>query len=312
MRRSGILLGLAVVFLTGFTLKGQEIFWKDSLRLCRIENFISPGHSLLQWKYIQQLEYSLSLSDFVQVNRPNTENSNQFSLLHNLKIQSVLERQEGITFSNQFNHTLGIQIIFDSITRFHCDENTVDTRLDLKIHRNFSSSLTSLLTTRFFNDYRYHVNDSGMLLKTLQSGFLTPLVWTLSAGFCWNWKGIINLNFGLSSARLTYVRDKRVYVEQETEIYRGVRKEKSTLFEYGFSLRLLIEKSFKEKIFWKCEVQLFKNTEKPIDVSVKSNLDIKLIRFVNTNIQTRLFFEPTQNRHLQIENMISFGFNFRL
>lgn len=305
-------LGLTGYCLSGGFLKAQDLCWKDTVKLCRIKNLFSPFQPLLQWRFSQEMDYSLSFSDFLQINRPKVNKSNQFSLLQNVRLQTVLERQEYFKFSNDFLHVLGVQFFIDSITRFQFDENSVDTRLDIKIYRNFSSTLNSILTTRIFNDYNYSINDSGMLVRSLNSGFLTPLVWTFSLGFCWNWRSVISLNFGLSSVRLTYVRDKRVYSTTGADTFYGVPRDKPALLEYGFSLRMIIDKTFKEKISWKCELQLFKNYKMPLDISIKNNIDIRITRFLKTSIQTRIYYEESQSRPIQLENLISVGFNLHL
>jgi len=305
-------LGLTVVFLAVGSLKGQDICWKDTVKIIHLQDPCVPGANRLQWRWSKELDYALSCSDFLEVNRRNMKNAHQMTLLQNIKLQTILERPEGFRIRNSFFHTLGVQFFFDSISKFQFDENVLDTRFDLKIVNNFSATLSSLVTTRIFDDYFYSINDSGKQVRFLQSGFLTPLVWTFSLGFCWNWKGVLDMNFGLSSARLTYVRDKRVFSSTGQVSFFGVPKDKSALFEYGIFLRLLVDKSFREKVLWKCEIQLFKNFNTPFDFFIKNSIDIRITKYFKTSIQTRMFYEETQSQHLQLENLISFGFNFHL
>lgn len=295
----------------GNLLFAQDIYQLDTVMLFSIRQ-IAPEPDLEQWKISREFDYSVTFSDLLQLNRQHTTKSNQLEVSQNLRLQSTLVRKERVKFSNSVLHTLGVQFYFDSITRFQVDENILDTKLDLTIYRNFSGMFNSVLTTRIFNDYNYGLNDSGLMVRYLNSGFLTPLVWTFSLGFCWNWKEVIRLNFGLSTARLTYVRDKRVYSSPGTELFHGVPRNKPAALEYGFSFRLLIDKSFREKVFWKCEVGLFKNYNAPLDLSVRNDLDIRITKFLKTSIQTRIYYEESQSCHLQLENLISFGFNFHL
>jgi hypothetical protein len=71
------------------------------------------------WKkirYEQELEYSFSVSNFLFLNWHHDKNANQVILLQNLKYKFSLSGDSLVHFSGSFQHNLGLQSYFDSLT----------------------------------------------------------------------------------------------------------------------------------------------------------------------------------------------------
>jgi len=269
----------------------------------------NPGKKV---KYEQELDYSFSFSNFLFLNWHHDKNANQSILLQNLKYKFSLSGDSLVRFSGSFLHNLGLQSYFDSLTKIQTDDNTLNTRFDIRIHKNLNFTINSILTSRFMNGYDYSVDDSGSIVKILNSSFCTPLLWTFSGGFSVKWQGFGSFNLGLSTAKLTYIRDKSIFEKQKVTKFYGVPEGKGHLFEYGLSLQFLADKEFFKRVRWNCDLLVFKNYTSPVDVTLKNNFGIRINRFLKASIQTRVFYEETVSRSIQLENLVIFGFYVHL
>jgi hypothetical protein len=291
---------------------GQNLVWSDTLVMVSLLDPVDSGISLIRFRMTQDVEYSLSGTSLVFNNWHHGENRNLVSMLHHLHYRSLFTNHGNIKIINCFSHTLGIQYFFDSITRFQPDENTLDTRIESSIGKNLNFTFFSTLTTRMFNAYIYQTDQNGSLLKTLSASFLTPLIWTFSAGFGWTFTQLGTFSIGLSAGKFTWIRNRKVFDQQKTGIFYGIPKEKNHLFEYGFSLHLLVDKDFLNRVRWNCDLLVFKNAEKPFDLAVKNLIAIRINKYLQTSIQTRLFYEQQVSKSVQVENLLSLGFYVNL
>jgi hypothetical protein len=268
-----------------------------------------PGKKLTCEK---ELEYTLSFSNFLFLNWHQDKNANQVTLLQNLKYKFSVSGDSLVRFSLFFLHNLGFQSYFDSLTKIQTDDNTLNTRFDLRIYKNLNFSVNSNLASRFTNGYDYSVDDSGKIVKILNSSFCTPLIWTFSGGLSVRWQDFGSFSLGASTAKLTYIRDQSIFGKQNVNIYHGVPEGKNHLFEYGLSLQFLAEKEFFKRIKWNCDLLAFKNYTAPVSVTLKNNVEIRISRFLKASIQTRIFYEETVSRSIQLENLVTCGFYVHL
>jgi hypothetical protein len=263
-------------------------------------------------KYEKGLDYTISVSNFLFLNWHHDKNANQIILLQNLKYKFSLSGDSLLLFSGSFLHNLGLQSYFDSLTKIQADDNTLTTRLDIRIRKNLNFTVNSILTSRLMNGYDYYVDDSGRIVKTPNSSFCTPLLWTFSGGFSLKWKNFGSLSLSLSTAKLTYIRDRSIFGKQRVNRFYGVPEGKDHLFEYGLSLQFLADKEFFKRVNWSCDLLVFKNYTAPVDFILKNNLGIRINRFLKASIQTRVFYEETVSRSIQMENLVTFGFYVHL
>ena len=309
-------MGGAVVLLcaclTSSQTTGQNLVWKDTVLLAGLTQLADSGSRLIKFRITQDLEYSITGANMLFLHWQHEPNTNQVSLFQHLKYQSQINNDCNFKIVNSFVHDLGIQCFFDSISRFQPDENTLDTRLEVRLTKNFTFSVFSTLTTRLFNAYNYATDHTGNLCKTLNASFLTPMIWTFSAGLGWTAPRFATFSFGLSSAKLTYIHNKAIFDQLKVPAFYGVPKNKNHLFEYGLSMHLLLDRNFKNRVHWNCDVLLFKNYKKPIDLVMNNLVGIRINKFLKTSIQTNLYYESAVSRNLQLENVISMGFCFIL
>ncbi|MEI7661446.1 MAG: hypothetical protein WCK34_04585 [Bacteroidota bacterium] len=290
----------------------QNLVWHDTVVMADLKKLFLKGTSLVKFSLNQDLEYSLTCSNQMLINRSQQPNLCQLSLLQHARLQSTLNGSTRLRIISSFVHDLGYETLFDSISRFQPDENTLTTRAEVKITRNFLFSVFSQVTTRLFNSYIYSTGQTGKVARSLTGSFCTPMVWTFSAGFGWTVPDFFTLGFGLSSGKFTYVRNKAIFDQPGVPSFYGVPKNKNHTIEYGLSLHMLIDHEFKKRVHWNCDMLVFKNYLKPTDLVMTNLVGIRIGKFITTSFRSNVTYESAVTRKVQIENIISLGLSFHL
>jgi hypothetical protein len=259
-----------------------------------------------------ELDYSFSFSNHLYVGWHHDPSAGDIVLLQNLNYKFAHSFDSLLKFSASLSHDLGIQSYFDSITKVHSDDNTLHTSLDVRMTGKLSFSIVSNLKSQLLNGYDYRVDQTGATVRTLNSSFLTPLLWTFSGGLLFAWPSFGSLSLGISSAKLTYIRDRSIFEKQKTGKFYGVTAGKNHLFEYGLSLQLLVDKDLFKRIRWNCDLLLFKNYSSAVDMTLKNNFGIRINSFLKAGIQTRVLYEEMVSKSIQLENLVTIGVFFHL
>lgn len=305
-------LGLVLLCFTSHLSNGQDMTRKDTLGLPGSPDTLKCENNPSRLRFTQELDYSVSFNDFLLMNWLHDKNVNQIMGLQNLKYRMIAMNDRGFSISNLFIHNLGFQYYFDSITKVYIDDNTLTTKIDLRIKTKYSVVLNSNLSSRWLRGFDYCINDSGKQIVILNSAFLTPLVWTFSLGVGINWKDFGSLNLGISGGKLTYIQQTKIFEIRHITEYWGVPAGKNHLFEYGISLQFLVNKDFHKWVHWDCDLLLFKNYNAPVNLNFKNMIGIRINKFLKTSIQTRVFYEKKVSKNLQLENLVSLGFYVHL
>ena len=108
------------------------------------------------------------------------------------------------------------------------------------------------------------------------------------------------------------ILDQSVFDRLKVTRFYGVPREKSHLFEYGLSMHMLLDHDFTGRVHWNCDMQVFKNYHKPVDLVMTSLVGIKLTRLLRTSIRTYVSYDSDVSRNLRVENVISLGVCFNL
>jgi len=161
------------------------------------------------------------------------------------------------------------------------------------------------------NGYDYSV-DSGRIVKTMNSSFCTPLLWTFSGGLSVTWKNFGSLNLGMTSAKFTYIRDKSIFERQDVTTFYGVPQGKDHKIEFGLSMEFLADKDFLKRLHWNCDLLLFKNYAEAIDLTLKNNFGIKISKILKVTIQTQVYYEQLVSKCVQLQNLITFGLSVHI
>ncbi|MCX6242295.1 MAG: hypothetical protein NTX43_10860 [Bacteroidetes bacterium] len=307
--RKQLLSGLLMVWVLVFRLFAQNLNWDNSVNSLVFRPVLSktPGGLSLN----NELDYSISVSGFYFMNGPGDKTSDQLGFLHSLKYTFRISSKR-FQLTNDLIHNLGLIYYIDSISKFQTDESSLTTKFSYEAAKFLQFTASSILTTRIFNAWDISQGAGGSVIKTINSSFLTPLICTFSGGFGFNIKKNGTLEIGISSVKLTYVRDPGIFDKTGRDSFYGVKKGKSSFLEYGLSMHLLIDKRIGKKIQWNCDLLLFKANQSAIDLTFKNLFAYRINRFLKTSLQTRLFYDEDVSRQLRMENLLSVGFDFHL
>lgn len=305
-RQVAVGMALCMVVMPHFS-GAQQLVWKERNNVSVLALPEDTLLTFLRLKIIQKMDYSFFLSGGLYHNWGHDLNANQVILMQDLVYQCQGETKSRFRFTEKVTHHLGFQYLVDSLSRFHIDDNQFETRMEYRFGKKQSAFLSALVSTRLFNLYNFSVNDSSEMVRTLAASFLTPLTALFTGGIQLKWPLFGSLSIGVTSAKLTWVRDQEIYETLETDIFHGVPKGKEGVFEYGLSLQLLIDHDLLKWLHWDCDLLIFKNTNLPPDISLKNNLGIKLAKLIRIRIQTRIYYEEQVKKEVQLENFISAG-----
>jgi hypothetical protein len=303
------LLFCCLLWISGYS---QELSLKEMIARHLVRNSINIGSIHDKIRFTDELDYTLTANGFILVNWLHDNKVNQVNIFQNLKYQYLLQNDRTFRFSGTFNHNLGFQHYFDSITKVNIDDNILSARLDIMIDGRLAFTINSNITSRLMNGFDYVTTDSGRQIKVLNSAFLTPLIWTLSSGIGYTWKNFGFINLGLSSCKLTSILNNQIFSIREITNYYGIEKGKTHLLEYGFTIQLLIDKDVFRMLHWNCDLLLFKNYHSPVDLAFKNLLGLRINKFLKATLQTRMFYEEKLCKHLQFENLLSLGLYLHL
>jgi hypothetical protein len=270
-----------------------------------------PG-PLIRARITQNLDYFISVSALQFVNKNCDKNPDHMIFLQSLKYKVTVSRDSSFSFSQNLFHDLGGQCFFDSITRIHPDETKLEYRLLLRLWKRLSLSFDGDLSTRLLNSYEYLTDLNGRSYRVCSQSFLTPVVFRFSVGIRRNWPGFGELTMGISSAKLTCIRDHGIFERLKIHEFCGIPETRDYRFEYGLSLRLLVDEDLFKRIHWNCDLLLFKNYLCPVDVSVKNLFSVRINKFIMISLQTKILYEEKTSKNLQVENQLNIGLSIHL
>lgn len=311
---AGLAVRTSMVFITFFqiALPDQEARSQQSVpatvRIDWLPDSLSSLRQKTRFGVSQNLDYSLAASLELLLNWKQGEPGDRLDLLQHLRYQVTVTNERSFRLFNQLDHHLGFRYCFDSVSGIREDDNTLDTRLDWNLTPLVALSLNSSLNTRLLKGFDWQTDSTGATVRVMNSSFLTPLVWSFSLGISRIFRkaGILTLEF--SSARLTYLRDRSVFGIRKVHEFFGVPEGKSCNFEYGLGLRLLIATRIFARIDWNSDIRVFKDWKCPIDLTVNNEFAMRLWKYLKIAMRTRIFYEKEVSKHLQLENLVSFGF----
>jgi len=200
----------------------QSLLHNDTVKLPLNSWFAESKKTPLRFTFTPRIEYSATAGLSLYLNSSDPSGSNSVTLNQTLRYLCYISKPGKINLSNSFFHRLGFRSFFDSITEISFDENTLNTRLEVRLYRWMTIAAESEISTRIFNRYLISLADSSHSTRYLDAGFLTPMTWNLSAGVTFPVKGYGSLLLGMTGAKLTFVRDRRVFENPMITSFYGV------------------------------------------------------------------------------------------
>jgi len=309
IHKKQLLTGLLMVCVVLPRLAAQDLFWNDSTGSIVFRPVFPETPFSLRIK--NNLEYSFSVTGYYLMNGTGDKTSDQLAFLQSFKYTLRISSKR-FQMINDLVNNLALVYYIDSISKFQVDESSLTTRLTYEVAKAFQFTASSILSTRIFNAWDISQDTGGSPVRTINSSFLTPLICTFSGGFGINIRKTGMLDIGISAAKLTYIADQDIFDKAGLDSFYGIQKGHNSLFEYGLSLHLMIDRAIGTKIHWNCDLLLFKADKSTTDMTLKNMFSYRINRFLKTSLQTKVFYDEDLSKQLRMENLLSFGFDFHL
>lgn len=203
---------------------------------------------------------------------------------------------------------LGFTKFIDSIWNKHADK--LYSQLIWKKNKSkIDQSYAIAITAQMFNSYSYQYDAiQKVTSKTLTGSFFNPANFDAGYGIGISfWKNSI-FNLSVASARIRI--DPTINSsEMSNSLLLGSVRRGIILFDYGFSLQLLVLKSWKEKFeinsSGKIFMEGFEFSHPHLDMSHKINYAIW--KWLQLRADIRMVYDPSTSMKMQYRNELLFG-----
>ena len=272
---------------------------------------------LRERKWIPQLESAIQFSqNSVSDNWYKGGASNLNLYMRNYFALSYIK--DRVLWKNEIESKLSVyNAEKDTVHRYRIADDLLRLRTNYGI-RAFNKiyyTLDAELRTQLLSSYRENKT-------SLQSDFLSPFTVNIGLGLKFDYKKKStkvygrSVSFSINVAPLSYTY--RGTVRQSIELARhGLAPDQLWYQRFGSTIRAAWEWKVNMNLTWTS--RLFFNTSyQAIEAEWENTLDMALTRYFSTRFNLNLRYDdavrPTKawNRHLQYNELLSFGFNYRL
>lgn len=268
---------------------------------------VFPGITLTE-----SLDYSFQSTLFMASARSGSGSANLLALTHEIRYRLNAGWRQKWWVNCELYHQLGFQYFFDSIHQISIDENLLRIESDYSLAAKLAIRTSAELRSRLLNEQVMLPNDSGQLVTSRRGSFLTPLRILIQASLAWKIPAFGSVAFSLSGLRITWLRDRDVFVNIREDQYYGVNRGKQFRAEYGLTLKTVLSHRFLRLVQWDLDMQLFKNFNDPWDLEMKNMFEIRPTRYLKLTLKTRLFYDSAVCEKLLIENHLAAGISLHL
>ncbi len=221
---------------------------------------------------------------------------------------NVLEDKLGIYSAEDTKNKAGYKIS-DDLLRLR-------TNFGLKAKGNWYYSFDAELRTQLFDTYKNEENK-----EVLQSAFFAPFNLNTGLGMKYSYskRGKVygsKFSFSTNIAPLSFTYKKSFRDDIDLARY-GFSKEKLSTYSLGSTLRARIDWQFNMDVSWTSRFY-FNTSYSHIETEWENTLNMKIGRYFSTRINLHLRYDdsvpPLNNwqRYLQVNELLSFGFNYKL
>jgi hypothetical protein len=255
----------------------------------------------------KEMAYRFSISELSQW-------KNRYSqLLHTLSgtqdlDYSSLWQSEHLTVRLKIISELGYVYLWDSLLVKQKDEQTVRYDVSVAIRNNWQVSLNSTANTPLYRMVVSLPADSTGRKRWLSGDFLTPLKAVLSLGIRCDIAALGNIQLGLSSLKVTYVRNRRVFDAPGIATFHGIEPGHSWLWVYGLSSTVDFRKEISPHLSWELYLLAFLPKDDPVNLNLKNLFLVKAGQVLKASIKTNIVYDRTNPVEFQMENLITIGF----
>lgn len=215
------------------------------------------------------------------------------------------------SYVGKLNSQYGIQQTKDQGQRKTIDVLLGDVKFAYLFSKSWSGYLGANLITQFTPGYEY---DNDTLYVERQSNFFAPAYLTIPLGVEYKPNKHFFARFGVASLRYTFVTDKTIRNTVANNY--GVDSNKTVLQQFGMQIVAGYNRDITSTINIKANYFGFVDYER-IDVSdFVHRLDVvfaaKVTKYINTTFSSILFFDRSQDKDVQVSQVLNVGFLVKL
>lgn len=151
------------------------------------------------------------------------------------------------------------------------------------------------LESQKFNKYKSSLDSNGQIKKLKESAFLSPGILRLQTGVTFKMNDQNEVDLGLASAKITWIRLKSLYNNLNTEEIEGVQRGLPFHFEGGLSMQSSFASSANKKIVWEQTCRIFYPIQKELNAEME--MLNKLSVDLNDGLKTSLISRYSYNEN---------------
>lgn len=218
------------------------------------------------------------------------------------------------SYEGKINAQYGLQKVQNQSARKTIDVLLGDVKFAYLFSKDWSGFVGANLITQFDKGYEYGEDSLNNETKTTISNFFAPAYLTLPVGIQYKPNKNFFARFGLASLRYTFVTDNEV--RKNVEGNYGVDTNSTYLRQFGMQIISGYNKDITKTINFKANYFGFFDYER-INVSdFVHRLDIvfsaKVTKYINTTFSAIMFFDKTQDKDVQFNQVLNVGFLVKL
>lgn len=240
----------------------------------------------------------------------NLQTRNYFSLLYS---------RDRVRWLNELESKLGLYRTGTESegNRYRVNEDLLrlHTNYGIKFNKHWSYTLDGELRTQLFNIYN---SDNTVL----QSAPFAPLKTNVGIGLQYSYstksKKVYGRSFSMNFNIAPLSHNWRWSPRTDIALNRhGLSADKMSLHTFGSTMRGVMQWNINMDVSWTSRVY-FNTSYQNVEAEWENTLVMRISRYFSTRINVQLRFDdneapsPNWNKHLQINELLSFGFNFKL
>lgn len=281
------------------------------------EHFVVTGVERKYW--IPSFESSIQFSqNYISDNWYKGGNSNLNLSMRNYV--SLLYSKDRVQWLNELESKLGLYTADEAVSggaRYRISEDLLrlHSNYGIKINKHWSYTLDGELRTQQFKTY-------NAAYTTLQAAPLAPLRTNIGIGFKYSYstksKSRYGRKFSVSLNLAPFSHNWRWSSRQDIDLSRhGLGIDTRSVHTIGSTFRGQMQWDFNMDVSWASRIY-FNTAYKSTEVEWENTLTMRISRFFSTRINVQLRFDdavkPSDgwNRYLQMNEVLSFGFNYKL
>jgi len=168
------------------------------------------------------------------------------------------------------------------------------------------------LESQKFNKYKSSSDSYGQIKKLKESAFLAPGILRMQSGVSLKINDQNEVDLGLASAKITWIRLKSLYNNLNTEEIEGVQRGLPFHFEGGLSMQSSFASSANKKIVWEQTCRIFYpiQNERNTEMEMLNKLSVDLNDGLKTSLVSRYSYNENRWPPSRWDTELRIGFEF--